>query len=210
LHQALSVTFTPTDQVNYATAVATVSLNVQLPAPPITVERQANHSLEIPLAKIVARVIDPDVYTVTIGSVSPVSLHGAGVTIASQRISYAPPVGFNDTDTFTYTVTDLSGLSATGTITVVVAPDGDPARMVLHIEDAPTPDLNNPSVIHHYKRITFAGIPGRTYQIQAASDLNRPTWTLLGTAAADSTGLYRFLDVDAESYPRRFYGSSSP
>jgi hypothetical protein len=52
------------------------------------------------------------------------------------------------------------------------------------------------------------GIPDFTYRIQFADDSSSPNWQMLGMATADSSGVFRFIDISGS--PRRFYRSVHP
>ncbi|MEZ6150055.1 MAG: Ig-like domain-containing protein [Pirellulaceae bacterium] len=64
--------------------------------------------------------------TLTVTGVSNVSTQGGTVSFAAGVISYTPVKDFNGTDTFTYTLSDGAGGTATGTVTVNVAAVNDP------------------------------------------------------------------------------------
>jgi VCBS repeat-containing protein len=53
------------------------------------------------------------------------SANGGTVTYAGGSFTYTPALDFNGTDTFTYSVTDLEGASASGTVTVTVTAVND-------------------------------------------------------------------------------------
>jgi len=59
-------------------------------------------------------------------------------------------------------------------------------------------------------RISFNGIPGRTYTIQYTERLNPPdtVWTTLGPATADGVGVFIFNDTAGPA--ARFYRSTFP
>lgn len=63
--------------------------------------------------------------TLFIGAVSVTSAQGGTVTSGSTDIVYTPATNFNGTDTFTYTLGDGQGGSATGTVTINVQPVND-------------------------------------------------------------------------------------
>ena len=58
--------------------------------------------------------------------------------------------------------------------------------------------------------VSFAGIPGMGYQIQATTNLTTGGWITIGTTNADVNGLLRFVDVDAKSFSSRFYRTLKP
>jgi len=51
--------------------------------------------------------------------------------------------------------------------------------------------------------VSGGGAPGRTYQIEASTDLS--TWTVLAVVMADGSGSFEFADWEATYYPSRFY-----
>lgn len=59
-------------------------------------------------------------------------------------------------------------------------------------------------------RVTFTGTPGMTYTIQFTATLAPPSWQTLGTAAADSQGVYSFLNTPPAGTSQRFYRSILP
>ena len=54
-------------------------------------------------------------------------------------------------------------------------------------------------------RLRGLGATGKTYQIQAKSDLTDPVWTPLGTATADGNGRFTFFTAQAPGAHMRFY-----
>lgn len=66
---------------------------------------------------------DPDGDALLVASVGSTSAGGTVSIIDDQRsVLYTPPQGFSGVDTFNYTVSDLSGLTATANVQVTVAP----------------------------------------------------------------------------------------
>lgn len=61
----------------------------------------------------------------SITGVSATSSQGGTVALSGTTINYAPAANFNGTDTFTYTLSDGAGGTATGTVTVNVASIND-------------------------------------------------------------------------------------
>jgi len=54
-------------------------------------------------------------------------------------------------------------------------------------------------------QITCVGTPAYSYQVQATTNLANPSWTVIGSGTADSSGLCSFIDADAGNFPYRFY-----
>jgi len=95
---------------------------------------------------------DVDGDSVSVSSAGSTSVNGGRVTVNTDgSFVYTPPSGFNGTDKFTYTVSDGTGLTATGTTSVSVS------DMVWYVDNtanatgadgtdyAPYPNLNDTS-----------------------------------------------------------------
>lgn len=54
-------------------------------------------------------------------------------------------------------------------------------------------------------RLRGLGATGKTYQIEATSNLTTPVWMPLGTATADGNGRFTFFTAQLPSAPMRFY-----
>jgi hypothetical protein len=102
-------------------------------AGPDSVAAIRERTLDIPVATLLANDTDPDDTDLTITAVASPSAHGGTVSLLTGLVRYQPPTGFDGGDTFTYTLSDPHGLTATGTVTVTVAP-----WPTLSIQDATT------------------------------------------------------------------------
>ncbi len=140
---------------------------------------------------------DPDATeTLTITGVSAGS-HGGSISIGPSGLSlrYTPATGFTGpTETFTYTLSDGRGGTATGTVSVSVAPENPPPTAVADnfavVEDA-TPASFNPllndstSDVGETLIIASVGTSTRGSQISVASDgltvLYKPAANFAGT-----------------------------
>ena len=160
---------------------------------PVTFSRTHDSSLLIAISDVFTNVGDPDGDPVTLVAVDAFTTNGASIYTNSTEIYYSPPgTNGNVTDTFNYVVADSYGAMATSTITVTIAPDyNGPAVNITGI-------TNNSGVV----TVSFAGIPGLSYIIQAATNLTSPiTWTNLGTNIADTnSGRFSFSDTNASNY----------
>ncbi|HTH47806.1 MAG TPA: hypothetical protein VMB21_09870, partial [Candidatus Limnocylindria bacterium] len=103
-------------------------------------------------------------------------------------------------DTFNYVITDGT-LFTTGTVTVILDPP--PGTQTQNITGAAL-------AADGAMQITAAGIPGRTYQLQATDSLEAPlAWTDLGSpVVAALNGQIQFTDL-APGSPR-FYRVIEP
>jgi len=58
--------------------------------------------------------------------------------------------------------------------------------------------------------LTFGGIPGQSYLVQATANLTAGLWSTIGTNEANADALFLFIDLDAGQHPHRFYRSVAP
>jgi hypothetical protein len=59
-------------------------------------------------------------------------------------------------------------------------------------------------------RLSFAGIPGRTYRVQYSDTVVNPIWHDLATNTADPLGQYEYVDRPPPEAASRFYRSVTP
>jgi hypothetical protein len=114
------------------------------------------------------------------------------------------------TDLLTYTVRDVRSAyragdtvrTATSSILVSIAPDStNQTQNIVGISTLPNGS----------KQISFAGIPGYSYRVQAADNLTPPVaWQTLATNVAGTNGLWSYTDLDATNHPSRFYRTAQP
>lgn len=87
---------------------------------------------------VLANDTDPDFHAISVSGVTPGS-HGS-VTRTSETVTYAPQAGWTGTDTFSYTVRDQPGATASGQVTVHVKAGvnrvTDPAMQQAHLSDS--------------------------------------------------------------------------
>ncbi len=67
------------------------------------------------------------------------------------------------------------------------------------------PTLSLDSMTNSALRIRGLGATGKTYQIQAASNLSNPVWSSLGSATADGNGRFTFFTTRDATAPARFF-----
>lgn len=160
--------------------------------------RIPGEAFKVSVLKILLNDSDPDGDFLTVISVSPVSDHGAEVMLTWPWIFYTPTAGYDGTDTFSYTVSDGFGGTATARVQVVVNPPPATAQNIVFTELLPDGS----------RRIRFAGVPGYTYHIEASTDLS--TWVRLANVTAPSNGQFDYLDTEAPRFPQRYYRSLWP
>ncbi len=146
-----------------------------------TYGRAPGLTLKIPIAAIVS---DPNSLTVAVHSLGA-SAQGATLSFNSTYIFYVP--ANHNNDSFTYTVTNTAGESASATLSVTVATVGGSAKTI--------------TVVGGNATVRFFGIPGLTYDVQRTVSLSAPvTWTTLTTGSAlapGADGAFSHTDTNA-------------
>ena len=144
-------------------------------------------SLQIIESKLRPRITDPESNTVTITGAAATSQHGGTVTRSNRVITYTPSASFSGNDTFAVTVDDGFGAS---NITLTVAVTEDP--LFTSAANAPRITTLDGGVV----RVTFNGIPGRTYGIQRSTTMAGGTWTQISAVTAGSNSVVTFDDLN--------------
>jgi cysteine-rich repeat protein len=110
-----------------ATASATVHVTV-LPVndPPVAADDRASLDEDATATiDVVANDGDVDGDVLAIASVTQPA-HGAVAIVSGHEVTYTPAADYNGADSFTYTVADPSGASATASVTLAIAAVNDP------------------------------------------------------------------------------------
>ena len=164
----------------------------------MTMSAMKNQSTNLSATKLALKCTDADGDSLSVTAVDASSAQGGTVSLSGTTIIYTPPTNYVGADSFNYTVSDTYGATGTGTVSVTIE----------SIQVSPTiqnltqlPDGN--------MQIKASGIPGESYVIQAAADLNSP-WNAIGTNAADINGVIVFSDLNATNYTGRFYRLAAP
>ncbi len=186
--------------LNFTGATNSLAQNQVINTPPVagnvTIYRNPVLSVKVLLSTLLNNA--SNVYGDTLNiSVSSTSASNATVTVSGGWVFYTPLAGFTNADSFTYTVTDGYGGSATGTVTVAIQVDNAQSQNLT------TTDLGNGSIL-----INGSGIPGYTYRLQY-SDVSGPfVWQDLTSVTADNTGKFSYTDTSGS--PTRFYRTVYP
>ncbi len=127
-------------------------------------------------------------------SVTPLSAQGAAVRLQGSWVTYAGAASVSGVDIFTYILEDSAGVRANGLVQVLASTPGGGLNIL------------GLSISNGAARVSFVGIPGRVYQVQASGSLSHPDWTTLGSIRASGTnGRFDFVDMDANHTPQRYY-----
>jgi hypothetical protein len=119
--------FSGTDTVDYAvtdgaggTDTGTVSVTVAPRASADTADAVAGSPLDVPAGR---GLLSNDGGSGPLeAALATAPTNGTAVVNPDGSYVYTPAKGFSGTDTFTYTLTDVNGVTSTGTVTVAVAP----------------------------------------------------------------------------------------
>ena len=109
------------------------------------------------------------------------------------------PIMASETASPNYVITYVDGIL---TVTDVFVPVSSKFSRI-NPQNLPIVNLSHGTV-----RLIFAGLPGRACVIQFADDLRHPNCQTLGTAAANSVGLYEYEDTPRPAQRARFYRSA--
>jgi len=163
-----------------------------------TVERYPSQGVKVAFGTLLGN--DMGAGPLTLTHVSATSASGGTLATNEGWVFYSPAAGFTNVDTFTYTVSDTNGGTATGTVTINIKVE---TGQSVNITGIATTEGTN-------KLISFIGIPSRAYTIQAATNVPSTNWQIIGTSTAAGSGLFNFKDTNAYLYPMRFYRSVYP
>ena len=152
------------------------------------------------MATLLANDTDVDGDPLTLISVGPTSTEGGTVVSANGWVFYTPPPGAASPDSFTYLVSDSSGMQSTGSVAITLSQDTGVWENIVAIQ----------ALGNNASRIVWQGILGRLYTIQYTESLPTPAWQGLGTGTADETGRFEFTDTPGNAAPTRTYRSAYP
>ena len=120
------------------------------------------------------------------------------MTITDDWVYYTPAPGFTNVDSFTYTITDGRGGSATAAVNVAIKVADEPgANLVIVV--LPNGDI----------RIAGNGISGRAYRLQYTDSLGSNNWQSHSGPAQTADDNGSFLMIDTTATGARFYRTAA-
>jgi hypothetical protein len=156
-----------------------VLINTPPVAAPDSFLRDPTNGVELSLAGLLSNDRDEDGDALTFTGLSASSANGATLIKVGNWIYYFPQAGFTNRDTFTYTVTDTWGATASGLVSLDVQAD-----------NAASPSLTISDLGDGTFLILGDGIPDFTYSIQFTEGSPLTNWQTFATATADSFGVF--------------------
>jgi subtilisin-like proprotein convertase family protein len=162
-----------------------------------TIQRDPTNSVKVSIATLLSNDTDADSDPITFLGVSVTSVNGGTVVSNAGWVTYTPAAGFTNIDTFFYTNSDGYGTPVAGLVTVNI-----------RTSNGPSPNLTITNLGNGSFAVRGDGIPQRTYRLQYTTDTQNPTWNPLGSATADTSGFFLFIDTNGSS--QRFYRSIYP
>ncbi|MBI5384240.1 MAG: cadherin-like domain-containing protein [Verrucomicrobia bacterium] len=167
-------------------------------ARPDSLQRLWDQNGSVPLSKLLLNDSDPNGDPLSLLALPAFSAHGATISLSNGVVYYAPPAGFNEADTFTYSVADAYGGEASAIVSVTA------------YHPAAGQNIKAYGATNGCFWLLFGGVPGRTYTVEATDSLSPPSWSALGSSAANALGEFLFVDPDTHRSPLRVYRSRWP
>jgi N-acetylneuraminic acid mutarotase len=168
---------------------------------PVTVWRATNQVLKLPDFMLLTNAVDPQASAMSLSWVSVASTNGGSVALEGRWITYEPPPGDDTPDAFNFRVRNAYGAETEGTaeVLVMVPTHGDGT---LNVSDMQT--------IGQDVHVRFAGIPGRTYDVQVTTNMAEGIWTKVGESI--TIGALGYVDFVEENAPpgNRYYRTARP
>ncbi|HBA84715.1 MAG TPA: hypothetical protein DCZ95_11530 [Verrucomicrobia bacterium] len=202
-HGTACVVAAQTGNANYHAAPARTNFYIVHGVPsvgPTTVFRVTNQVLKVTDTMMLTNAVDPEASPLSVVWVSPASTNGGTMVLDGRWLVYTPPLGNDAPDYFQFRVCNAFGGIAEGRaeVLVIVPATGDGQT---HNIVSVTPSGSD--VLVH-----FAGIAGRSYRVQATTNLVVPAWTNIGQATIGALGYVIFTDTNPPV--SRYYRTTTP
>ena len=140
-----------------------------------------NTATTLALAKILKFASDPDHDTLSVSAAGPSSVHDGRITLGATTLTYLPPTNYSGADSFTYTVSDGHGGTASAQVLVSVR-EFDSSANKLGL-----------TALADGWRLTFAGVSGRSYRVQRSATANGE-WSTATTIVMPASGVASYDD----------------
>jgi hypothetical protein len=114
------------------------------------------------------------------------------VTTDGTNIFYAPGLNASGADTVQYVVSD--GFGGFGTNTLYVTVTGQSFNLV-----------SGPTLTNNQFQVTFAGIPGLTYQVDDTTNSPSGPWAFYTNLTAGTNGLFQLVATNDPPVGSRFF-----
>jgi hypothetical protein len=141
-----------------------------------------NTPLVFATGKLLLGVTDTEADSFALVGSAATSAQGGIITSNANAFTYTPPTGFTGTDSFEFYVRDNRGAVGTGIVQILVVSGSLPSQNTVTIQLVASGVL-----------VRFAGIPGRSYQVQRSVDL--VTWNTVQTVTAAPYGIIDYVDT---------------
>lgn len=145
-------------------------------ATPDSIATPVNTPATFATATLTLNDVSPGGLPLMVIAVSTNSARNGTVSLAAGMLTYTPPTNFSGNDSFAYTISDGQSAAASGPVIATVGSGGPISLKVVH-----GPALDNGNFV-----VRYAGIPGWSYTIEAASDLGG-SWTKVTNLTAPSS-----------------------
>jgi hypothetical protein len=176
---------------------ATLTINQPPLASNIAAGTKQNQPISIPIEKMMFYAFDPDGDPLALSAVSATSTNGGTVVRGPTDVTYTPVTGFIGTDSYSWSVSDSRGGSASALVLIQVRPTDQVSGNMLPLTAVPGGF-----------QVGFFGIPGRTYTLQRAESISGP-WTTLDSVLVGPDGLGVYYDTNSPP-PTAFYRTVYP
>ena len=161
-----------------------------------TFNMEPNTLLTVPASLLTANDTDADQDTLTVTGVANPMPAGASVLFANGVAAYQAPANFIGTGSFTYTIADGFGGTASGQVTVAVQTSANALPQLSGIQAGANGIIT----------FVFAGPPSTGYQVETSTDLH--TWTPMGSVQTGADGFFGIDESPANS--ARFFRVKNP
>jgi autotransporter-associated beta strand protein len=147
------------------------------PGPALFFTNTPGAQLQIPIANLVAGASDPDGDAVTLSGIYLTTTNGVTLVTNGTTVFYSN--NGNPADSFSFTITDGHGGSATGAVLIAASTIGQ--------------FISPPSVSASSITLHFVGGPGLTYYLERSINLP-PEWATISTNVVPASGILDYLD----------------